>query len=116
MARQQKWKTLQHEIAKKCKNLKWKPDFSGFLHQTLADILDPTTHIFYGISQIYYWANFFGRLAQCIGYELMIIFVVSNLQANTKLAQKGQHQTKTPEVPSSILTEGNILLLEFLFH
>ena len=34
---------------------------------------------------------------------------------NAKLAQKGEHQSKTPEVMSSILTGGNMLLLDFLF-
>ena len=38
-----------------------------------------------------------------------------SLATNTELAQEGEHQTETPEVPSSLLTGGNILLLDFLF-
>ena len=38
---------------------------------------------------------------------------VSDLQANEKLAQKGEHQTRMAEVPNSILTGSNILSLDF---
>ena len=42
---------------------------------------------------------------------------VSNLQANAKLAQKGEHQTRMAEVPNLILTAGNIFSLDFFsFH
>ena len=40
---------------------------------------------------------------------------VSDMQANAKLAQLDKHQTGMAEVPSSILSGGNILLLIFLF-
>ena len=43
---------------------------------------------------------------------------LSDSQANAKLkcqAQKGEHYTRTAEVPSSIITRGNILLLDFFF-
>ena len=39
---------------------------------------------------------------------------VSDSQENVKLAEKGEYQTKTLEVPSSIITGSNILLLDFL--
>ena len=41
--------------------------------------------------------------------------IVSELQTNAKLAQKGEHQTWMAEVPGSVPTKGNILLLIFLF-
>ena len=37
---------------------------------------------------------------------------VSDIQANAKLAQKEEHQTRMAEVPTSIFPGGNILLLE----
>ena len=37
----------------------------------------------------------------------------SDIQANAKLAQLDKHQTGMAEVPSSILTGGNILLCQF---
>ena len=40
---------------------------------------------------------------------------VSDLQANTKLAQRGEHQTRMAEVANSILTGGNILSLDIFF-
>ena len=33
-----------------------------------------------------------------------------------RLAQRGEHRTKTPEVLSLILTEGNMSFCYFLFH
>ena len=41
-------------------------------------------------------------LVRIIRAQLCKDLKVSYLQANAKLAQKGEHQTKTPEVPSFV--------------
>ena len=40
---------------------------------------------------------------------------VLNMQENAKLTQLDKHQTGMAEVPGSILTGGNIMLLIFLY-
>ena len=40
---------------------------------------------------------------------------MSDLQANAKLAQSRKHQASKVDVPGSILSEGNILLLKCFF-
>ena len=41
--------------------------------------------------------------------------LIVRLTSNIKLSQKGEHQSKTLEVSSSILAGGNILLLKFFW-